>query len=823
MSEPDESDGSGTYSIQDRGRDADEVKPCPVCKEIRENKHNKIKGMKNKAINLIAILAIASGGTQEASAFSGSDGTADNPYMISSIYDWGELVSLSSSQTGTSGKYFKLATDLSGVTSGLGTFWGHLDGDGYTITLVDVEHGFINNATGGTIENLEVKGTLKTSYVFGGNIGPTLSNCVVNLTTSSSDTPAIVQRSGNFTLNNSIMMFQGIAWFNLDGVTSGRVQAYEATFDPDIKPDRTGGTEICNGKGTVYADGFKTGGIETFTSGSVITISLPGVVINDFTSTGVTATKTDDSTVSFTMPNKAVSLSITRKSVTYMHNVSGEQTTEDFTILNDDGTTDYPGGTYVVCGNVTLKHGISFGGTSTIIVTDGSRLSFKNTESIPIEKAINATGNLYIRGQQGRTGRIDTDMTYMPHGMVNYINYVYCIYATGDIIVNDCVLDFSYAYVIGIWSMGGLNVKGISSEGKVTIDNAIFSAFNGEMGANDKVSDAPIHAGQDITITGSQVKAKNKSSGYSIVSGPENKVYVSWRRGTDTIEIGNQESIVNITGNKYFYNGTNLITGLINNNSLVNNKTLVPAIDLWDGGSNTSRIDPIDGQTLTVMLDDRTLYKDGHWNTLSLPFNLTDDEIGRSPLADGTIMELDTEGTYDGHSTGLDGNVLYLYFKEANAIVAGKPYIISWTEGSNLVEPVFRDVTLSKAGPMPVTFSGGQFVGNYDEIRVGEGDEWRYIYLGAGSILGYSSVGKTLGNFRAHFEMSDASPVKGCQMGFGEDGTTGIVRIITNADDLGSAAAAYRGIYTLDGQRLDAMPTRKGIYIKDGRKVVVGD
>ena len=49
----------------------------------------------------------------------------------------------------------------------------------------------------------------------------------------------------------------------------------------------------------------------------------------------------------------------------------------------------------------------------------------------------------------------------------------------------------------------------------------------------------------------------------------------------------------------------------------------------------------------------------------------------------------------------------------------------------------------------------------------------------------------------------------------GDDDTTGIDarRIVTS-----SQQSAW---YTLDGRRLDTMPTRKGIYIKDGKKIII--
>jgi hypothetical protein len=60
-----------------------------------------------------------------------------------------------------------------------------------------------------------------------------------------------------------------------------------------------------------------------------------------------------------------------------------------------------------------------------------------------------------------------------------------------------------------------------------------------------------------------------------------------------------------------------------------------------------------------VTLADRTLFKDGAWNTLCLPFDLS--SLTGTPLEGATLMELDTEaGSYE-HITGLDGNKLYLF------------------------------------------------------------------------------------------------------------------------------------------------------------------
>ena len=73
-------------------------------------------------------------------------------------------------------------------------------------------------------------------------------------------------------------------------------------------------------------------------------------------------------------------------------------------------------------------------------------------------------------------------------------------------------------------------------------------------------------------------------------------------------------------------------------------------------------------------LEGYTLHCDGDWNTLCLPFNVTD--LAGTPLDGFTVKELDTETAYDGHVTGLEGTTLYLNFKDATGIEAGKPYLV---------------------------------------------------------------------------------------------------------------------------------------------------
>ena len=92
-----------------------------------------------------------------------------------------------------------------------------------------------------------------------------------------------------------------------------------------------------------------------------------------------------------------------------------------------------------------------------------------------------------------------------------------------------------------------------------------------------------------------------------------------------------------------------------------------------------------DGQTRNVTLADRTLYKDGDWNTICLPFAMDAEQIAASPLAGATMKKL------DGNNSDLTDGTLTLNFAEATAIEAGKPYLVKWGQTPDLVIATDKD------------------------------------------------------------------------------------------------------------------------------------
>lgn len=252
-------------------------------------------------------------------------------------------------------------------------------------------------------------------------------------------------------------------------------------------------------------------------------------------------------------------------------------------------------------------------------------------------------------------------------------------------------------------------------------------------------------------------------------------------------------------------------------------------ISLADGADNSAIISHWDSEMgKSVTLSGRTLWKDGAWNTLCLPFDAT----LTGDLADATLMELDTEAGEYAHITGFENGKLYLNFKTASSIVAGKPYIIKWGTpeshpSSNLTNPTFSNVTISNSVTEVVSTDGTlAFVGAFSPLIIGLENK-SLLFLGGNNTLYYPQPADaehpiTIGSCRAHFRLKgiEASPipsqggVKEFVLNFGED----------DADDINSLTPSLSegegAIYNLAGQRLSKM--QRGINIVNGKKILVG-
>ena len=232
---------------------------------------------------------------------------------------------------------------------------------------------------------------------------------------------------------------------------------------------------------------------------------------------------------------------------------------------------------------------------------------------------------------------------------------------------------------------------------------------------------------------------------------------------------------------------------------------------LANNGDNSGTISGANGTVKNVLLDNRTIYSDGAWNTICLPFSIGTGAAGYSPIAGASVKELDTTTSGFNPVTG----VLTLNFIEATSIEAGKPYIVKWEEAiaDDLSNPVFLGVTVSSAAPATVSVSNVDFIGIYSKYDIADKDE-SIRYIGAANGLYYPGKAMYIGSCRAYFKLTSTAPVKAYTLRFEEDNTDGIVSI--TSDD--KRSMTNDSWYDLNGRKLSGKPGFKGIYIHNGRK-----
>lgn len=251
----------------------------------------------------------------------------------------------------------------------------------------------------------------------------------------------------------------------------------------------------------------------------------------------------------------------------------------------------------------------------------------------------------------------------------------------------------------------------------------------------------------------------------------------------------------------------------------------ITPVSLANDADNSSVLTTYNDQTVDVALTGRTLYKDGKWNTLCLPFALSTEQItAHEDFAGATLMELDENGK-NGFDTS-DGT-LYLKFKKATAITAGTPYLVKWdAAGTDFTSPIFCGVTIEAAAPTTVSYADDgleevQMVGCYSPVQVTANDK-SILFLSDANTLYYSAIDRNIRSCRAYFSVPYIKQNTGTQarafhLDFGEGEQTGIVTVHSSGPLVDGSDAWY----TLNGKKLNGKPKKRGIYVNGGRKVAI--
>ena len=247
------------------------------------------------------------------------------------------------------------------------------------------------------------------------------------------------------------------------------------------------------------------------------------------------------------------------------------------------------------------------------------------------------------------------------------------------------------------------------------------------------------------------------------------------------------------------------------------------ALILADNADNSTTIANHDGMTTDVTLQGRTLYKDGAWNTLCLPFEVS---TASSPLSGDNVQAM----TLNTTTSNLADGTLTLNFDAAETIPAGTPFIIKWDGdgSSNITNPVFESVTVSNAKQDATVAGVLTFTGTYAPVTTpADGDNTK-LYLGSANTLYYPNAAMTIGTHRAYFQLaegitagepvsgSNAKQIRAFNLNFGDDEATGIITTsFTNSTN------SSNEWYSLDGRMLNGKPMQRGIYINNGKKTII--
>lgn len=233
-----------------------------------------------------------------------------------------------------------------------------------------------------------------------------------------------------------------------------------------------------------------------------------------------------------------------------------------------------------------------------------------------------------------------------------------------------------------------------------------------------------------------------------------------------------------------------------------------PAVEpLTLNESATNTIEAKSGVNVTLK---RTMVK-GEWNTICLPFSVTEDKAKAAFGNDVKIVELDEYAT-------VDHNVLS--FKASTGIVAATPYLIKPSAVADEYTFENVDITDKAAGYSMTKNADIAFKGIYNTVDITSdvvdakfGDTYYAAFLGAGNKIYKAGTGMTKG-FRAYFAIPKSASASALRVVI--DGTATSIKNIDS-----EVVESNAPVYNLQGQRVDGNNLTPGIYVKAGKKFVV--
>ena len=473
-------------------------------------------------------------------------------------------------------------------------------------------------------------------------------------------------------------------------------------------------------------------------------------------------------------------------------------------------------GTYVVNSDVAYTGTVTLSGDVTLILGDDCTMSFGKEGELLNATIIECNShNLTIYGQSGGTGwlkayRAQDDGIHVN----NYTQY------SGNVLIFDgngaCIYANNSVTLLG----GTLDVR--SGEGdQGDISGGSISILGGKLWARNKGLWSP----QGITL------------GYTNTT---DQIYVTiYNAGGTGLEIADGKTLVNDYGEIW--------SGTLNNYQIgdINDRTLKPGMGVtltkeddnvsatFDGTSTTTVSIPVNVNVTSVTYN-RT-FTEGKPSTVMLPFSKDVGEIGGGTFYTfGGVEKKNNkwEATMNEVTGSLTANTPYLFVPTGTSLTFIGGATLNTTGGGNCLDS---------------DTEGWAFHGTYSKKLWNEGETHDY---GFAATSGTSADDKSVeaGQFVRLTTNASAKPMR-CYLSYvggpnqaraltrgaaasdeelpssiivrlvGSNGeTTAIGTLDTKTGEMTFDSEAW---YTLDGVRLSGKPTKKGLYINNGKKIVI--
>jgi len=153
------------------------------------------------------------------------------------------------------------------------------------------------------------------------------------------------------------------------------------------------------------------------------------------------------------------------------------------------------------------------------------------------------------------------------------------------------------------------------------------------------------------------------------------------------------------------------------------------------------------------------------------------------------------------------------------AIPANTPFVVKIDEAKNMNTVTFANKTIeNKANPEVSDASGVRFIGSYSHKVGFKANEYFFSTSASKNDYYYGSATNStyMAPLGAYFQVPAGSAARTIEFEEPNGNTTAI-----NVISVDNKIMNTEGWYTVNGMKLEGAPTQKGVYIRNGKKVVI--